>query len=179
MDDHWQAQCLLLHSIPSLSDQHLCQLLLHYGGPRQVCESDTRDWAGLGVPARAVAAAQLALDRGGHPQAPLSLAEQGARLASCGATILAVSSADYPPLLRAIHDPPPFLYLRGQAALLARAQLAVVPMQDFLGLGSEARMNTPGTTEDNWRWRLTPGQLGPGETESILGLVEESSRRPG
>ena len=126
MDDHWQAQCLLLHSIPSLSDQHLCQLLLHYGGPRQVCESDTRDWVGLGVPAGAAAAAQLALDRGGHPQAPLSLAEQGARLASCGATILAVSSADYPPLLRAIDDPPPFLYLRGQPALLARAQLAVV-----------------------------------------------------
>jgi 4-alpha-glucanotransferase len=34
------------------------------------------------------------------------------------------------------------------------AQIAVVPMQDLLGLGSESRMNTPGTTAGNWRWRF-------------------------
>ena len=31
--------------------------------------------------------------------------------------------------------------------------------QDVLGLGSEARMNQPGTTGGNWRWRLLPDQL--------------------
>ncbi|MHB8862003.1 MAG: 4-alpha-glucanotransferase [Pirellulaceae bacterium] len=36
------------------------------------------------------------------------------------------------------------------------ARAAVVPMQDLLRLGSEARMNTPATTTGNWRWRLTP-----------------------
>jgi 4-alpha-glucanotransferase len=41
-----------------------------------------------------------------------------------------------------------------EAAYASRAQLAVVPMQDLLGLGSEARMNIPGTTEGHWRWRL-------------------------
>jgi 4-alpha-glucanotransferase len=41
-----------------------------------------------------------------------------------------------------------------EAAFGSRAQLAVVPMQDLMGLGSEARMNTPGTTEGNWRWRF-------------------------
>ena len=41
------------------------------------------------------------------------------------------------------------------------ADLAIVPMQDFLSLGSEARMNTPGTSGGNWRWRLLPGQLTP------------------
>jgi 4-alpha-glucanotransferase len=39
------------------------------------------------------------------------------------------------------------------------AQTVIVPMQDVLGLGSEARMNLPGTEGKNWRWRLTSGQL--------------------
>jgi 4-alpha-glucanotransferase len=39
------------------------------------------------------------------------------------------------------------------------ATLAIVPFQDFLRLGSEARMNTPGTTENNWIWRLTWDQI--------------------
>jgi len=34
------------------------------------------------------------------------------------------------------------------------ANLAIAPVQDLLGLGSEARMNLPGTTEGNWEWRL-------------------------
>ena len=43
-----------------------------------------------------------------------------------------------------------------ESALASRANLAVVPAADILGLGSEARINVPGTTEGNWRWRL-PG----------------------
>jgi 4-alpha-glucanotransferase len=46
-----------------------------------------------------------------------------------------------------------------RAALASVAALAVLPVQDLLGLGSAARMNTPGTTQDNWRWRLAAGQL--------------------
>ena len=38
-------------------------------------------------------------------------------------------------------------------------ELAVVTMQDLLGLGSEARMNTPSTLGGNWKWRMQPGQL--------------------
>ena len=37
------------------------------------------------------------------------------------------------------------------------AGLAVVPLQDVLGLGSEARMNTPGVARGNWTWRADPG----------------------
>jgi 4-alpha-glucanotransferase len=37
----------------------------------------------------------------------------------------------------------------------------VVPMQDVLGLGSEARMNTPGTVERNWVWRMSGTELAP------------------
>jgi 4-alpha-glucanotransferase len=39
-------------------------------------------------------------------------------------------------------------------ALASEAELAVVPLQDLLELGTEARFNTPGTTVGNWSWRL-------------------------
>ncbi|RMH61249.1 MAG: 4-alpha-glucanotransferase [Zetaproteobacteria bacterium] len=41
-----------------------------------------------------------------------------------------------------------------ECALASTARLAVIPMQDLLGLGSEARFNTPGTTHGNWKWRM-------------------------
>jgi len=44
-------------------------------------------------------------------------------------------------------------------ALSSVANVAIVPMQDVLGLGTEARMNRPSTTKGNWRWRLQPGQM--------------------
>jgi 4-alpha-glucanotransferase len=46
-----------------------------------------------------------------------------------------------------------------RAAFASPAQLAVVPLQDLLGLGSAARMNTPGTPSGNWRWRFAWEQL--------------------
>ncbi|MGQ0836685.1 MAG: 4-alpha-glucanotransferase [Gammaproteobacteria bacterium] len=45
------------------------------------------------------------------------------------------------------------------AALGSVGQLAIVPIQDLLGLGSEARLNTPATTVGNWTWRLPAGAL--------------------
>lgn len=39
------------------------------------------------------------------------------------------------------------------------ADRVVTPLQDVIGLGSDARMNTPGEVDDNWRWRFTPDQL--------------------
>lgn len=41
------------------------------------------------------------------------------------------------------------------------ADLAIVPLQDVLGLGTEARMNLPGSSSGNWRWRFQPGALRP------------------
>jgi 4-alpha-glucanotransferase len=46
-----------------------------------------------------------------------------------------------------------------EMALSSRAALAMIPLQDVLELGSEARMNTPGQLHGNWTWRLAPGQL--------------------
>ena len=39
------------------------------------------------------------------------------------------------------------------------AETAIVPMQDVLGLGSEARINIPSTLGENWKWRILPGQI--------------------
>jgi 4-alpha-glucanotransferase len=46
-----------------------------------------------------------------------------------------------------------------RAAWMSVADLAVTPLQDVLGLGSAARMNTPGQPAGNWSWRLLPDQL--------------------
>jgi 4-alpha-glucanotransferase len=47
-----------------------------------------------------------------------------------------------------------------RCALLSVAELAVIPLQDVLGLGSEARMNTPGSAAGNWAWRFSWEQPG-------------------
>lgn len=46
-----------------------------------------------------------------------------------------------------------------RAALQSPAEIAVAPLQDLLGLGTEARMNVPGTPDGNWRWRYHWGQV--------------------
>jgi 4-alpha-glucanotransferase len=57
----------------------------------------------------------------------------------------------------------------------SRAALAIVPVQDLLGLGSDDRMNRPGTPEGNWRWRLRPGQL----TDELAARLRESTETSG
>ena len=44
-------------------------------------------------------------------------------------------------------------------ALESPARLAVIPIQDYLGLGTEARINEPSTLGKNWKWRLLPGEV--------------------
>lgn len=46
-----------------------------------------------------------------------------------------------------------------RAAYAAVSRLAIIPMQDLLSLGSEARFNTPGVAAGNWQWRYSDGQL--------------------
>lgn len=43
--------------------------------------------------------------------------------------------------------------------MMSVAQMAVFPMQDIAGLGSECRINTPGSAQGNWQWRLLPEEL--------------------
>ncbi len=63
-----------------------------------------------------------------------------------------------------------------ELAFDTHACMAVVPMQDFLGLGSEARLNTPGKPGGNWRWRLREGQFGPSLRQRIASLAANTGR---
>jgi 4-alpha-glucanotransferase len=63
-----------------------------------------------------------------------------------------------------------------RAAQGSVAGLSVIPLQDVIGLGSEARMNMPSEPGGNWRWRLKPGLLN-GEIASKLALLAEVSDR--
>jgi 4-alpha-glucanotransferase len=58
------------------------------------------------------------------------------------------------------------------------AGIAVVPMQDVLGLGSEARMNTPGTDRGNWEWRMRPGAFSARLRQRLAELTRTYERWP-
>ena len=64
-------------------------------------------------------------------------------------------------------------------AMASQAQLAVVPAQDLLELGSEGRMNTPGSAEGNWTWQAPSGKLTDVLAAQVRTLAEEYDRIPG
>lgn len=63
-----------------------------------------------------------------------------------------------------------------RSALASVACLSVLPMQDILGLGQGERMNTPGTTEGNWRWRFDWAQLKDDTTLRLKTLCQRYGR---
>jgi len=63
-----------------------------------------------------------------------------------------------------------------RAAWTSVADRAIVPIQDVLGLGREARMNDPSRPEGNWHWRLAPDALRPDLAERLRRLTELSGR---
>ncbi len=65
-----------------------------------------------------------------------------------------------------------------RCAMMSVAQTAIIPMQDALGLGTGHRMNTPGTTSDNWCWRFDWSQLDTGLADRLRELTVNYSRLP-
>lgn len=65
-----------------------------------------------------------------------------------------------------------------RAALLSVADTAIIPLQDMLKLGSEARMNIPGTTYGNWEWRFTWDMIPHDLAASVRSQVERYGRLP-
>ena len=63
-----------------------------------------------------------------------------------------------------------------RVALSTQARLAIAPMQDYLGLGSEARFNTPGSAGDNWRWRAVESQIDEPFCDRIAAMVTAAGR---
>jgi len=73
-------------------------------------------------------------------------------------------------------DDAPWPFIR--CALQSVAHLAVIPMQDVLMLGSEHRMNRPGTEQGNWEWRFTWDQLSDGSAQKLAHLTALYGRAP-
>jgi len=63
-----------------------------------------------------------------------------------------------------------------QMALQSNAHTSIIPLQDILGLDSEARMNIPGTVEGNWIWRFKRNLLSDGAIERMCNLTQQSER---
>ena len=61
-------------------------------------------------------------------------------------------------------------------AVGSTARLAVVPAQDLLALGSDGRMNTPGTDTGNWTWRAPEGAFDEDLATRVRALVEHAGR---
>lgn len=57
------------------------------------------------------------------------------------------------------------------------ANLAIIPLQDILGLGAESRMNTPGVTGHNWSWRFDWSQISESDVAKLRKLIEQTRRR--
>lgn len=62
------------------------------------------------------------------------------------------------------------------AALSSVADTVIIPMQDYLGLGNEARINTPSTLGGNWEWRMLDGALTQELTEQIYKMTKNYGR---
>lgn len=67
-------------------------------------------------------------------------------------------------------------HLLARLAYSSIAKIAILPMQDVLGLGAASRMNTPATETGNWRWRLKTEQLGITELNLLSYFVETFGR---
>ena len=63
-----------------------------------------------------------------------------------------------------------------ELAFRSNANTAVAPLQDVMGLGTEARMNVPGTTSNNWRWRFTWDMLQDDMVRYMRHLSDVSNR---
>ncbi len=75
---------------------------------------------------------------------------------------------------------PRHLLPRSLISLLLRSEalLCIVPLQDWLGLGNEARINTPGTSNGNWEWRMCAGSASASLAKEICYMTQRFGRCP-
>ncbi len=63
-------------------------------------------------------------------------------------------------------------------AMISVADRAIVPVQDILGFGAEARMNIPSTSTGNWEWRVDPNYLTDDLAQRLYDMTEIYGRLP-
>lgn len=115
MDLEWW---LRLSNARNLSPRQCARLLNHFGNPRAVCAASAAELKSLGVKAEAMAELQQADSA--------LLASQYRWAEQAHQSIITWEDKRYPPLLKTIPDPPPVLFVRGDAEVLAKPQLALV-----------------------------------------------------
>ncbi len=75
------------------------------------------------------------------------------------------------------HTPAEELYKSFIALVMrSRSDLCIIPMQDYLGLDNQSRMNQPSTLGKNWKWRLVKGELSDELKEEILAITRRYGR---
>ncbi len=79
-------------------------------------------------------------------------------------------------IYRYLGEPEQALQKAIETVWASTAKMAVMPMQDLLGLGAEARMNIPGTATGNWGWRFEWGQLQQNKIKFLRELTEKYNR---
>jgi 4-alpha-glucanotransferase len=75
-----------------------------------------------------------------------------------------------------ISDPEELVDAMIRTAMHSRAQLCIMPMQDVLGLGSNARMNLPGDSGDHWQWQFDWSQIKPGTANYLREITHDAGR---
>ena len=75
-----------------------------------------------------------------------------------------------------IKDSEPWNWALIRTGMQSKANLFVAQMQDVLGLGSESRINTPGTLNGNWRWRMKRGELNDSLAEKLYEYTKKGNR---
>ena len=76
------------------------------------------------------------------------------------------------------HDVDDIVWTMARVGMRSLARVFIMPMQDVLGLGEEARMNRPGVAAGNWTWRITDAALNHPGKEALLHLTRLYQRHP-
>ena len=103
---------------------------------------------------------------GSHDNAPIAAWAQEVQASDLAAAIKYLKAKDESDL--------PWAFVR--AGMASKAQLFMAQIQDYLGLGADSRINSPGILGDNWQWRLVPGQLSQSLAAHIADLTTQYER---
>ena len=63
-----------------------------------------------------------------------------------------------------------------ETLFLSKTKWVIIPLQDILGLDSEARLNTPGTREGNWTWRYVEEDLAGLDKGKLASIIDKYKR---
>ena len=140
MDKNTELDWLILSRLPGCSAtiRRRLQTADTHKLPGALLEAPDADWRAAGAGRELLAGRRELLRRGPcHKTRQQALADQEI-LHRCRGRVMALGSAEYPPLLAEIHDPPPLLYLRGEADVLLFPQLAIVGSRRHGSAGASA-----------------------------------------